>query len=328
VSRRLAALLIGCLAAALPAIASAALLWTMTVVPAAATQGQATGFVVTTKVVVAGNIGCIEVDLSPSFTILSVGTPVTTRGGAWVTVVNGNAVVVHASKQSDRLTNAGDTLSLTITAIPTAAGAYTWSNHVHSKVDCSDASVFGTGLVVIVMAPPPTATPVPTSVPTPIPTPLPGGATPTPSPTPTPIPSAEPSGSTLPGWSPTPVPSGSDRPRSASASPTPQSSAPTPSLSASPAPRPSVGPSGLAIAPFDDGASGGGGVDFGLGVNILGMLGDPFTWLVPGATVAGPGLLVLLFVALQALGAMAWIPAVRRLSDTDDRRRRRRSGLA
>lgn len=36
-------------------------------------------------------------------------------------------------------------------------------------------------------------------------------------------------------------------------------------------------------------------------------------WAVPAATIAGPGLLILLWMALQAGGALAWLPAVRRL---------------
>jgi hypothetical protein len=54
------------------------------------------------------------------------------------------------------------------------------------------------------------------------------------------------------------------------------------------------------------------------------MINGPFTWFVPGAAVGVPGLLVILFAALQALGVLAWIPAVRRMGDDDDRRRGRR----
>jgi hypothetical protein len=37
--------------------------------------------------------------------------------------------------------------------------------------------------------------------------------------------------------------------------------------------------------------------------------------------VAVPGLLVILWVVLQAMGALAWIPAVRRMADESGRRR-------
>lgn len=72
------------------------------------------------------------------------------------------------------------------------------------------------------------------------------------------------------------------------------------------------------MAPFDDGASGGSD-DFGMGFDVLALLSGPFTWFVPGAAVGVPGLLVIIFVGLQALGVMAWIPAVRRMGDADDR---------
>lgn len=38
-----------------------------------------------------------------------------------------------------------------------------------------------------------------------------------------------------------------------------------------------------------------------------------FVWLVPAATFTAPGLLLLLWIALQAGGALAWAPAIRRL---------------
>jgi hypothetical protein len=42
-------------------------------------------------------------------------------------------------------------------------------------------------------------------------------------------------------------------------------------------------------------------------------------WAVPAAVIGGPGLLFLLWIALQAAGATVWIPAARRLRD-DQRR--------
>ena len=41
-------------------------------------------------------------------------------------------------------------------------------------------------------------------------------------------------------------------------------------------------------------------------------------WIVPAAAFAGPGLLLLILVAVQATGALAWIPAVRRLRGEDE----------
>ena len=64
-----------------------------------------------------------------------------------------------------------------------------------------------------------------------------------------------------------------------------------------------------------------------VGTEVLALLEGPLVWFVPGAVVGGPGLLILLFIALQAAGAMAWIPAVRRMSgDPVPIGRRRRPG--
>lgn len=59
-------------------------------------------------------------------------------------------------------------------------------------------------------------------------------------------------------------------------------------------------------------------LDVGLG--SIGLLQGAVVWVVPAATIAGPGLLLLLLVALQSAGALAWIPAVRRLRGTDERK--------
>jgi hypothetical protein len=41
-------------------------------------------------------------------------------------------------------------------------------------------------------------------------------------------------------------------------------------------------------------------------------------WSVPAATLGVPGILLIAWVALQGLGALAWIPAVRRLRGEED----------
>jgi hypothetical protein len=53
------------------------------------------------------------------------------------------------------------------------------------------------------------------------------------------------------------------------------------------------------------------------------MLDGLAVWSVPAAVVSVPGVLVVLWVALQATGVLAWIPAVRRLrgDDRDERKR-------
>lgn len=40
--------------------------------------------------------------------------------------------------------------------------------------------------------------------------------------------------------------------------------------------------------------------------------GSDFAWLVPGLVLTLPGVLIILVVGLQALGALAWVPMIRR----------------
>jgi hypothetical protein len=49
-----------------------------------------------------------------------------------------------------------------------------------------------------------------------------------------------------------------------------------------------------------------------LAASTLGFIGRAFDWLVPGAMLTVPGLLLLLAIAAQAFGALAWLPLVRR----------------
>ena len=314
--RWLAGLTIGSAAAALPAIALATLLWSMTITPNVAIEGQPTGFVLRTTILQSGNIGCVSVNVPATFVIQAVSTPVATGGArTWVvsTIVN-NLVVVHAVKDSDRISNVGDTLTFTVTAVPTAAGLFTLANQVSDKPDCSGNLDNGTPLLVTVAAAP---TPVPTRSPTPSHTPSP---TPVPTQVPTPLPTG---GANSASPSPTSTQGASEPPPSGVLTPSASATAAA-TAAASPSPRSTAGAVVLSVAPFDDsGDSAGGG--FGAGLDILALLGTPFIWMVPGAIVGGPGLLVLLFVALQAMGALAWIPAVRRMGNDEDRRRVKRS---
>lgn len=50
----------------------------------------------------------------------------------------------------------------------------------------------------------------------------------------------------------------------------------------------------------------------------LGLLGGIDVWAIPGLIVGVPGLLVILFVVAQAAGALAWIPAIRRLRGEEE----------
>jgi hypothetical protein len=169
----------------------------------------------------------------------------------------------------------------------------------------------------------------PPSIPLPLPLPLPGSTAPTPSPGVVP-PSAAPA-SDEPDAAPssTPTPSGTERgSRPPSSGAVPDGS--LPELGGAP-----PGPGG---GTADDApATGFGGVpvtvdgrlfpidsttgDVGVEIGGIGFLANP-VWAVPAATIAGPGLLVLLWLFLQAVGAAAWMPSVRRLRRDEDARTR------
>lgn len=287
------------LAAGLPA-AVLALVYTFTVTPLVVTAGSVTAFTFTVMNGDTQQIGCVDLVLPSAVSISSLGTPVASNNFAWSATRSGQRVLASSNTSSGRLHTA-QSVTFTVTARATTAGAYLFDYHVHTRRDCTGKSLPGTVTVPLTVLP--AATPLPTASPTIGPTPQPAG-TPTSSPrrTPGPGPRATPN-------APTPTP----RP-----SPSARASAPVPS------PSPSSEPNAIQVAPLG-GAGGGGGADsnLGVGMDMLTLLDSPFEWAVPGAVVGVPGLLVVLFVVLQAIGALAWIPAVRRMGEEDDRRRRR-----
>jgi hypothetical protein len=332
--------------AALPAVAAAVMLWTLVMAPLTTTANVSTNFSLTaTNADALTELGCLEVDLPPSFVIESLGTPVASNGRAWESYRTGNVVIVHSLSGGGRLALL-QTVRFTILAHATAAGAFTWPNHAHRAQDCSTTDQVGVPLAVTVLpalVPTPTPTPSPTATPAPTPTPTPTAtpaltaaptATPkvTPSPIPTlplpsiPLPSIPlPSTDPLPTPRPTPAPAGSSVP-GATATPEPSRSAEA-----------SSGSGGIASEPPAGGSSGGsaggtltiarglddGGADAEVGVDVFGLLDADFVWFVPAASMAVPGLLVIVWVLLQTIGALAWIPAVRRMSrESMDRRKR------
>lgn len=319
--RWLTALASGVLAAALPAIVQAAFLWTLVVTPVTVTQGQSKVFSFTaTNQDILSRLGCLEVDLPTSFVTTSIGTPVASNGDPWVSSLSGNSVVVQSTSGGGRLRTT-DTVTFSITAVPTAGGAFLWTTHAHTRQDCNGTDQIGASLAVIVM-PAPTPTPIVTPMPTPTPPRTPAPIA-TPSPLATPAATQKPRPTGTPASTPT---AGDGVP--VDESPTPRSGDPSPTPDASDGVRPSPpapGGSGngdaaaLRLAPFNDPA-GGVSNDLGIGLEAMGQLDGAFVWFVPGAAVGVPGLLVILFVVAQAIGALAWIPAVRRMGG-DDRRR-------
>jgi hypothetical protein len=325
--RTVLALVAGCLGAAVPAVASAVLLWTLVATPLTSTVNVSTTFTLTaTNLLMVDDLGCLEVDLPASFVIESLGSATASNGDPWSSSRSGNEVIVRSETGGGRL-ELTESVQFTIRAHGTVAGIYEWANHAHRQQDCSSADQPGVPLAVTVLPailPTPTPTPVPTPNPTAAPTSTPR-PTLAPTATPIPVPSLPLPSIGLPGLTPTPDPT-----RSATPTATPESSP-------SPAARDRSGADGTGAPPPGGGAAGGSGQTFQLarfaddtngdagvdvGVELFGLLGTDYVWFVPAASVALPGLLVILFVGLQGLGALAWIPFVRRMEDEQQTRGR------
>ncbi len=317
------------------------LLWTLTGGPLTATTGVQTTFTLTaTNLDVLSELGCLEVDLPVSFTIVAAGAGNASNGDDWEAVVFGNKVAVHSLSGGGRLA-VTESVTFTITAVPTAAGSFSWSNHAHRREDCTETEEIGVALGVVVLqgatvTPTPTPTPRPTPTPTPRPTP-----TPLPVTTPPPIapPVATPPGVVVPNVTPRPQIPGGGPTASPTASPTPAAAssaqatatvAPSTTAPASPSALPATSPvagggpaSGGETAPQGPPIIGVARLDAtdratAVSLGPLGVIDGMGVWVIPGAVVGGPGLLVMLWVVIQSGVAAAWMPAVRRLRGSDD----------
>ena len=270
-----------------------------------------------------------------------------------VDAIVGNRVKVHTDSGGDRLGLLGWVrFTVTATAFNSGSLTWN-SRAFRQQDCTGGAAILGVPPIVLVTGPAVTPTPIPTPTPTPTPTPSPTPkptSTPTPRPTPTPTPTPilplpsvplpslpipipslplpepsneppppEPSGNGSSSPQPTTAPDGpvSVAPPGPGGSSAPSntgpggSSAPS-STDAGGAPQPgSVGPQApgaVDIAPrivFDE-------ARLELGTGGLGVFADIF-WTVPAATLGVPGILLIIWVGLQTVGALAWIPAVRRL---------------
>ncbi|MGH2392400.1 MAG: hypothetical protein ACRDGH_02745 [Candidatus Limnocylindria bacterium] len=286
-------------------------LWTLTGTPLVATAGQSTTFHMLATNLAGPPAGCVNVEIPSSFVIQWVGNVVAADGAVWTAAVAGTWVDVTSTSGSQQL-DVLEWVSFDMQLLPTQAGTWTWNNHVHVSNQCQGTSYNGAPVIVVV-APGLLPTPVPTPVPTPIPSAVPT-VVPTLPPLPTPIPTLPPLPTLRsdPTATAPPTPTGTSRP-----SPTPQP------VAFSPSSTPTDGAASVGRL-ADLGGPGTG--SFGLGTDVVGLLDAPLVWFVPGAAVGVPGLLVLLWIALQAVGALAWIPALRRMSGEPlaTRRRRRR----
>lgn len=330
------------LGAAMPSVTEGALSWTLAASPQTVPVNVATTFTLTaTNHDLVGFLGCVEIDVASSFVILSAGDPAASNGSDWTATVVGQRVTA-ASGPSGRLA-AEESVTFTIAARPTAAGSWSWPNHAHVSSECSGGEEPGTPITVSVVAP---NTPTPAPTPSPAPTPPPAAVTPAPTAAVTPAPTPVRTLQSRPTATPTARPAArqSAPAAPAAASPTEAGDPEEPSgggvaaASAAPSVRPSPGspgepasapdpasespvigsPSVQVRAPVSDEL----GEGLRLGIEVLALLEGAHVWFVPAAAIGVPGLLVLIWVALQALGVLVWIPAVRRMSNDDSRRRR------
>ncbi|MGH2416743.1 MAG: hypothetical protein ACRDFY_00280 [Candidatus Limnocylindria bacterium] len=303
-----------------PATASAALLWTLTASPLTVATGVPTTFTLTASNMLLDRIECVVVDVPVNFTISGVGVVGSTAGDSWVAGRSGNRVTVWTTSGGDRL-ELLDSVTFTIDATALEAGSLAWPASAFDRTDCTGSgSLLGVPPVVVVtghaVTPSPSPTPAPTPTPTPLlplpslplPTvPLPTIGQPTlPPATPPPDPTPSPSPAFAPGNSPEPVAGGAPGPTPPGGS----GNGGAPARANTSRPAATGAPAGVPRVAFDE-------PQLDLDVASLGVLSGVGVWAVPAATIAGPGLIVLLWVALQAGGMSLWVPAVRRLRGED-----------
>ena len=338
------------LLAPIAATRAASLLWTLTASPLIATTGVQKVFTLTAtnddplaSLDSSREIGCVIVDVPGNFTVQAATVVDSNAGEQWhIDSIAGNRVVVHTDSGGERLEFLGWVrFTVTATAHNTglaglelprlpAAGLHRRCRGARHPADRRRHRSRGDA-----ERPrrPPSRRPSPRRSPTPAPTARP---TPTPLPLPVPLPSLPiplPSIGLPPGPEPEPTRA-------------PSSSAPRPS------PEPTDAPASAAGGASDDGgfvgvlpppgggsAGGGGGgggapavapvandaprvafeeAQLDLGSMDVDLLAGIEVWSVPAATLGVPGILLLVWVALQAGGALAWIPAVKRLRGDEE----------
>jgi hypothetical protein len=347
--RRFGAVVMAMLAlGATPAAVMAARSWSLVAAPTVLVAGVPT--TVTLDVTNTGGNGggdemtCVRVTVPSSFTVTGASI-VSVRGqligptvSAWQVVWSGGSMVVFKNP-ADNYPLVGSTPPLdratfTITGTAATPGTMSWSSEAFDKPGSSGGTNCGSGqfptlqttFSVVGLAPTPTIAPTPPATPSPRPSPT---LTPAPTPTPSPLPlPVQPVPLPSLGHSPSPDPDASG-----SASPAArQSSAPGSPNETDPAraDQPDTGPGAVSGPPLF-GNPGGTGAGAGptvaieaprigsneprleLGSLAVSLLEGVEIWSIPAATLGVPGVLLIIWVGLQAAGALAWIPAVRRL---------------
>lgn len=296
------------------------IVYTLTVLPLTATAGQATDFIVTV-VNVAGpdEIGCLEVNLPATYEINAVGDPVASNGDDWTAEPDGNTVIAWSESGGGRL-EVLESLTFVVTATPKKAEIANWSHHAHRDHDCGGSEQVGIPVPVTVV-PPILPTPTPTPMPTAKPTPK---ATPRPTPMPTTRPTATQAPPTDAPASPTPTvrPSASPTPAARATPVVPADPGTGTGSTSGPGAAPAPAPAGVGIAPLDAVRVAYAGDDVSgevqpIGLGTMATMPGTSVFAVPAAVLGGPGLLIIAWVVVQALGTATWIPAVRRLRGRD-----------
>ncbi len=242
---------------------------------------------------------------NPTF-IFQIGSTLTTGTGARVRLINGadGCAVFWAVGSSATIGTAtslqGNLMALVSITMTTGASIGVGGGRNGGRAFAQNGAItLDTNTII---APtgwcnPPAATPKPTPKPTAKPTPKP---TPKPTAKPTPGPTASAAAPRVATPVPTTSPSGASVPVASAVPSTGVLIAPGPLFSAPPS-----GPRGPSS--FDIPVGLGGTVDLdGGGIGIIG----PF--VVPGFLAAASGLLLILLMLAQTLGALAWLPVVRR----------------
>lgn len=310
-------------------------------------------------------ISCIRLQVPSEFAISSVEI-VSVRGQSsgpapsdWQAVWPGGSVVTFKDP-SDTYpligsTPPSDSAVLRVTGTAASAGALTWTANATDHPGANGKTPCGSGnlptktlgfTVVPAVTPTPTPTPTPTVAPTP---------TPAPTPKPTPFPSPQPTrpATSTPGPKPTTVPGTTLAPSETPAaiasgltsepSAEPGASGDLPNSTPNGAPFESRAPA-ASLAGNDIGGVPGGGLTLGprpgddAQGDVLSEIGSVVTaafaqmpdgllgWSYPALVLTVPGLLLLLAVLAQAVGALAWIPIVRRSLGGPSAVRRKKSG--
>jgi hypothetical protein len=318
------------------ALVMAAIVWTLVASPLVATTGTATTFTLTATNTLSGRIRCLWVDVPSNFTVAASQVLGSTGGNSWTSSVSGNRVTVWTMSGGDEL-HALDNVQFTIRATAISTGSLAWAARAFADQGCTgQTALVGVPPVVVVTGPTLTPTPVPTPKPTLAPTPR-----PTLAPTPRPLPDETPRivlppvvlppvvvPPVVPPATEEPTPSPSPSGRGTSTAPAPSRGASAepsqgflpppggeidgpaaPAAQQPPAEEPSAIRPAVALGQ-EDGAQ--------LDIGVVDVMASVQAYAVPAAAIAVPGIVLLIWLGLQAIGALAWIPAVRRLRGRDD----------